>query len=978
MAAHPITPSEFAAKWKGSTRTERAAAQEHFIDLCRMLGFPTPNDADPHGDWYAFEKGATKQSGGEGWADVWKKGHFAWEYKGKRKDLGAAYQQLLQYREALENPPCLVVCDLERFEIHTNFTGTKTAIHSFTLDDLLAAPAEPLRLLKAVMQNPEALKPAQTREQVTEVAATQFAGLAEKLHKRGHEPHEVAHFLNKLLFCFFAEDIGVLPRGLVTRLIDATRQKPAQFSALLKELFGRMADGGGYFGTEHIEWFNGGLFDGGDVLPLEADDLAILLKAAKLDWSSIEPAILGTLFERGLDPAKRSQLGAHYTDKASILRVVEPVVMAPLRREFTAMKARVLKLLSAGKKPTDQAKAKDNPNNVFRAFLARLRAVRVLDPACGSGNFLYVTLQLLKDLEKEALIWGAQAMSRPQEFPGVGPEVVHGIELNEYASELARVTIWIGEIQWMVSNGFGYRTNPILRPLQSVECRDAILDLADPKHPRRAAWPKAEYIVGNPPFLGSKRVRGELGDGYVNALFEAWDGQVPREADFVCYWHEKARQEIESGRASRAGLLATQGIRGGANQLVLKRIKETGQLFFAWSDLEWVVEGAAVRISIIGQDDGSEVQKHLDGKAVEVIHADLTGGSGAVADLTQAVRLKENRNTSFMGDSKGGAFDISYEVAQKLIGAGPNPHGKPNTDVVVPWVNGFDITGRPRDMFMVDFGTGMSEKQAALYEAPFEYVKEKVRDVRAASRTTIDAWWLHERPRPELRKAIAPLQRFIVTVRHAQHRLFTWVEKPVLPDSALIVFARDDDFTFGVLHSRAHVAWALAKGTQLEDRPRYTPTTTFETYPFPWRLDLPEAKLTPEQRAHRHAIAAAAKALHQTRARWLNPPELTKLDVPVAPGIPPRILPASEQAAAELSKRTLTDLYNEPPTWLRHLHEQLDAAVLAAYGWPEDIADGDLLARLLKLNQERSAAEAPLLVMAKVKSAKAAKAKAKA
>ncbi len=266
-----------------------------------MLGVPTPNEADPTGEWYAFEKGAAKAGGGEGFADVWKRGHFAWEYKGKRKDLVAAYQQLLQYREALENPPYLVVCDLDRFEVHTNFTGTKAAVHAFTLDDLRTSPAEPLRILRAVFQNPDALRPTQTREQVTEEAATRFAELAEKLQKGGREPQAVAHFLNRLLFCFFAEDIGVLPRGLVNRLLGATRKTPEKFTAQLGQLFGLMSKGKGYFGTDEIEWFNGGLFDNAEVVPLAAEDLETLLVAARLDWSSIEPAILGTLFERGLE-----------------------------------------------------------------------------------------------------------------------------------------------------------------------------------------------------------------------------------------------------------------------------------------------------------------------------------------------------------------------------------------------------------------------------------------------------------------------------------------------------------------------------------------------------------------------------------------------------------------------------------------------------------------------------------------------------
>ena len=324
-----MTPAEFAAKWKGSAATERAGAQEHFIDLCRMLGWPTPND-DPTDERYAFEKGAQKASGGDGFADVWRRDCFGWEYKGKRKDLTAAYVQLLMYAGALGSPPLLVTCDLERFEIHTQFPGTVSTVLRFDLDDLARSPAEPLRILRALFSEPEALRPAVTRRQLTEAAAEPFAHLAISLRERGHEAQAVAHFLDRLLFCLFAEDAGLLPGGLVERLADATRRDPVAFSEGLSELFARMSRrGGGLFGVERIEWFNGSLFDGAEVIPLSAPEVETVLRVARLDWAEIEPAIFGTLFERGLDPDRRSQLGAHYTDRDSIVRLVEPVLMAP-------------------------------------------------------------------------------------------------------------------------------------------------------------------------------------------------------------------------------------------------------------------------------------------------------------------------------------------------------------------------------------------------------------------------------------------------------------------------------------------------------------------------------------------------------------------------------------------------------------------------------------------------------------------------
>jgi type II restriction/modification system DNA methylase subunit YeeA len=918
-----MTPAEFAAKWKANTTKETAGSKEHFIDLCRMLGFPTPTEADPTGDFYAFEKGLTKSTGGGGFADVWKKGFFAWEYKGPKKDLSAAYQQLLQYHDALGNPPLLVVSDMDRFVVHTKFTNTVATTHEFTLDDLEKDPKEPLRILRAVMGNPEVLKPTETRDELTAKAAGKFASLAQSIQGRGHEPQATAHFLNKLLFSLFAEDAGLLPNRLLSRLMESTEKEPMSFAAGLTDLFTLMTENGGLYGVERIQWFNGGLFDGADVIALTTDEIKILREVSRLDWSQVEPAIFGTLFERGLDPAKRSQLGAHYTDRGSIERLVEPVVIGPLKREFEAMKAKVAEI--GPHRPTIATTPFDkHPRKQFEAFLERLRSVTVLDPACGSGNFLYIALQQLKDLEREAIIWGSTTLRTPMEFPRVGPEAVKGIEISPYAAEIARVVIWIGEIQWMLNNGFAYRKNPILSKLDAIENRDALLDWTDKDHPVEADWPDATFIVGNPPFIGGKLMRTYLTDAYVDHLFRVFNARVPREADFVTYWHEKARAMIEAGHVERVGLLATQGIRGGANRRVLERIKETGEIYAAWSDQPWILDGAAVHVSFVAYDNGSEPGRHLNGEAVQAINANLTAGT----DLTKAQRLPETLGIAFMGDTKVGPFDIPDEVAQRLLAA-PNPDGRTNREVVRPWINGLDITRRPRNYWIIDFGTQMLVSEAAMYEAPFEYVLEKVRpfriEARSGDRTGV-SWWLHQRPRPDMREAIQPLSRYICTPRVSKHRLFQWFHPRVLPDSATIAIARDDDYTFGVLHSRVHELWARGMGTQLrevESGFRYTPTTTFETFPFPRPSD--------EQR---EAIAEAARELDRLREGWVNP---------------------EGASAKELERRTLTNLYNERPSWLAQVHERLDQAVLAAYGWPADISTDELLTRLLALNLAQAA-----------------------
>jgi hypothetical protein len=926
-----MTAQRFQQKWRGVTLTERSASQSHFNDLCHMLGVPTPTDADPNGVFYTFERGAEKSDGQKGWADVWFRNHFAWEYKGHHANLKKAYGQLLMYREDLENPPLLVVCDLDRFEIHTNFTGTAKKVYAFALDTL-DEPAN-LAILKALWADPAALKPETTVEAVTEEAAVRFGALAGALHARGVAPERAAHFLVQLLFCLFAEDVGLLPKGVFTRLLAYGARYADDFPVQVQTLLEAMRDGG-QFALERITRFNGGLFTHIDVVPLTKEELTGLAEAAALDWSSVEPAIFGTLFERSLDPGKRAQLGAHYTGRQEIERVVEPVVMTPLRRRWDAVRANADALKAkweTARTASDRTKRRRAFENLLFVFQEELAAVRILDPACGSGNFLYVALAALKDLEKEVVAYGT-ANGLPAMLPRVGPAQLAGLEVNAYARELAQVVVWIGYLQWMTANGFQVNRDPVLEPLETIKLRDALLDLSDPEHPKEAEWPDADFIIGNPPFLGGNRIRQEFGDDYLKDLFAVYRDRVPRFADLVCYFFEKARETIATGRTERAGLLATNSLRGGANRRVLDRIKASGDIFLAWSDEPWVLDGADVRISIVGFDDGSQTERLLDGKPVSVINADLTGA----VDVTRAVALAENASIAFTGIKKTGPFDVPGDLARSWLALPPNPNGRTNADVLRPVANGMDVTRRSRDVWIVDFGTDMSERDAALYEAPFECVRQHVRPEREKNRDPKlrRLWWLHERPRPEMREAITTLHRFLVTPSVAKHRLFVWMDPAVLPDHQLNVFARQDDYFFGVLHSRAHEVWSLRMGTWLGvgNDPRYTPTTCFETFPLPW---------PPGQEAWRdprlHAIADAAHELNELREAWLNPPDTPE---------------------SELKKRTLTNLYNQRPAWLARAHAALDRAVWAAYTWddpdPAIVPEEEILARLLALNEERS------------------------
>ena len=711
---------------------------------------------------------------------------------------------------------------------------------------------------------------------------------------------------------------------------------------------------GGLVGIESVDWFNGGLFDDDTALPLEKSDIDRVLAASNLDWSEIDPSILGTLFERGLDPGKRAQLGAHYTDRDKIMLLVESVVVRPLLAEWEAEQAAIIvQLLYANraKSPAARTKRWNQAEQRYRAFLERLRRFTVLDPACGSGNFLYLALQALKDLEHRVQL-EAEALGFHRAFPEVGPANVRGIEINPYAAELARVSVWIGEIQWMRRNGFAEARNPVLKPLDTIECRDAIVTPASTE----PEWPAADVVVGNPPFLGGKRLITNLGEEYVSRIFATYAGRVPAEADLVCYWFEKAGRQIAAGKAKRAGLVATNSIRGGANRRALQAATDSRRIFEAWSDEPWVIDGAAVRVSLVcfsRAGDESVSGARLDGHAVDEVYTDLTARRGAAGvDLTDVRRLPENAGVAFMGNTKSGPFDVSGDLAREWLCLPANPNGRTNADVLKPWVNGMDLTRRSAGKWVVDFGWRMSAGDAALYEEPFRWVKERVYPIRQHARVEAKLlyWWRHERPRPNMWLALDGLSRYIATPRVAKYRLFVWLDARICPDSATISIACDDDTTFGILHSRFHEIWSLRLGTSLEDRPRYTPSTTFETFPFPVGLapNVPVADYEGNPRAA--AIAEASRRLVELRDRWLNPPEWVEWVDEPAPGYPRRPVPRDDEAAKAIKKRTLTNLYNARPQWLVDAHVALDTAVAVAYGWSFDITDEDALRQLLALN----------------------------
>ncbi|MBA3864406.1 MAG: hypothetical protein C0517_10730 [Erythrobacter sp.] len=661
------------------------------------------------------------------------------------------------------------------------------------------------------------------------------------------------------------------------------------------------------------------------------------------------------------------------------MQIVEPVIIRPLSAEWAGIRAEIEELIASapqqtaekllkGADKTKRDRAFAKAQELLRGFVERLRTFRVLDPACGSGNFLYLSLLALKDLEHLANL-EAEALGCSREFPAVGPECVLGIELNPYAAELARVSVWIGEIQWMRRNGFEAAKNPILRSLGNIENRDAVLVTNEHGIPvldaagkaQRASWPQADVVVGNPPFLGDKKMLSSLGREYTDALRSAFKGKLAGRSDLVCYWFVSALMAIKQGRLIRAGFVATNSIKQTSNRGVLEAIFAHTEIFQAWSDEPWVVDGASVRVSLVCfGSTASEIAPQLDGQQVAKIGADLKAISDGNAQASVST-IKANAGFAFQGVKRVGQFEVPRKQALEWLSLPINPHGRSNADVLRPWASGFDVVRRPQDYWIVDFGWDTPASEAALYEAPFQYLEREVKPTRKGKREARanEMWWIFYWPRPELRRKLRGVSRFAARPSVSKHHIFRWLDPAVLPDGALVVIAKDDDVTFGIIQSRLHEVWGLSRGSTLEDRPAYTPSTTFETFPFPEGLspDISAANFADEPRAK--AIAVAAARLNELRENWLNPPDLIERVPEVVPGYPDRILPKDEAAAQVLKKRTLTNLYNARPAWLDHAHRALDEAVADAYGWGDDyragtLTDDEILARLFRLNQERT------------------------
>lgn len=1003
----------FVARWAASEGAERANKDSFLAELCDVLGVarPEPKTGDAARDLYVFEKDLPRAKAGgssTSFADLYKHGCFVLEAKqgaasGPKRRGSPAWNQLmadahgqaLGYAASLETPPpFLIVCDVGHcFDLYASFDGSG-AYRAFPDGQrkrlFLADLAKHLDLLRAVWTDPLSLDPSRRSAAVTREVAAKIAELARALEAAGHDPEAVATFLMRCLFTMFAEDVGLLPSRLFSEALERYwLPNPPSFPGSVGALW-RAMDTGEETLSGKLLRFNGGLFADHQALPLSREQLALLLEASKTDWSEVDPSIFGTLLERALNPRERHRLGAHYTPRAYVERLVRPTIEEPLRGDWDLVRAEVRQLVEAGKIEAAQERV--------LTFHHTLCQTRVLDPACGTGNFLYVTLDLFKRLESEVLALlaelGYKQISFEMETFRVTPEQFLGIEVKRWAKEIAELVLWIGYLQWQVRQPGGALTvpQPVLRDYGNIEHRDAVLAygreelLRDERgqpvtrwdgetmkpspvtgepipdetarvpvyryeNPRRAEWPRADFIIGNPPYIGNKRMRLALGDGYVEALRGAHD-DVPETADYVMYWWNQAAKLVASGKLRRFGLITTNSITQTFNRKIVEKHLASGKvsLAFAIPDHPWVdsVDGAAVRVAMtVGEARSAfgrlvvvdHEQPASDGASettlrerTGLLHGDLTIG----ANVAGATPLLANQGLCFMGVTLiGDGFRLTPE---ELASVGVHAEKLPPT--VRPYLNGRDLLQARDSRYVIDL-FGLSQDEARrVAPAAFQRLLDRVYPERQQNQRKAyrDNWWVFGEPRSKMRIAMQGVQRYIATVETSKHKPFIFLPSDVCPDHKLYAIASGDGLLLGVLSSRVHLVWNLAAGGRIGygNDPTWTNGTCFLPFPFPAASEAQKARI--------RELGEALDA-HRKRQQALHP----KLTITGMYNVL-ETLRAGEALDAkerEIHEQGLVSV-------LRQIHDDLDAAVFDAYGWPATLKGEEILERLVALNRERA------------------------
>lgn len=1082
----------FITRWQGQTGgAERANYALFLTELCAVLDVapPQPASAEHQHNDYVFERAVSfKEAGdkvGHGRIDLYKRGHFVLEAKQSRQQGGAkaisgqedlfapgtapsgrrsahrnwdilmlnARRQAEDYARALpenhEWPPFIIVCDVgHAFEIFADFTGKGRNYTQFPDRQGFRIYLEDLRKpdirdrLRLIWTDPPALDPAKKSAEVTRDIAARLARIAKNLEGK-HDPKDVAEFLMRCLFSMFAEDVGLLPEDIMVEMLEKLADEPTAFPRAMETLWATMNAGGFDQRTfKSIKQFNGRLFANPKALPLAPEDIHELLVAARMDWRDVEPAIFGTLLERALDPRERSKLGAHYTPRAYVERLVVPTIIEPLRADWDKVQAGIGAALQAGDPATALARAK--------AFHHELCTIRVLDPACGTGNFLYVSLELLKKLEGEVLSaidsLGEEQSRLMMEGETVNPRQFYGLELNPRAVPIADLVLWIGYLKWQLRTaGLSAISEPVLHAYGTIRQQDAILaydgrDLVrddtgapltrwdgvttmvhpvsyqvvpDPearieiykyRNPRPADWPEVEFIVGNPPFIGGKDMRVQLGDGYAEAVWKARPN-VPGGADFVMhFWDAAAERLTRKGTKAhpnylrRFGFITTNSITQTFSRRVIERhmaAKLPLSLVFAVPDHPWMKasDKAAVRIAMTVAERGEKSgliarttrEVGLNSDAPEVvleaqegrISADLRTG----AMLRSAVPLIAN--------------DLMAHMGVKLHGAGFIVEGREANDlseayegdtIIRPFLNGRDLVQKPRGVFVIDTDGLASDQLRANHPRAYAVLLERVKPERDQNprEGRKNNWWIYGENASVMRSAVADLSRYIATCRTASHRIFSFIPKEYLAESKVVVVSLSNALLLAILNSRVHVAFAVTTGGFLEDRPTYQHSETFYPFPFADVLANPtiQSRLT-ELGERLDAFRKERLAAHDflTMTGLYNVLErIRELEWKAGPGR------HSESAASiePLSERE-RDIYDAGHiAILKDIHDEIDTLVLAAYGWADLAprlvgrpgattpsqyktddqlaAEEELLTRLVALNQERAAEEARGLV----------------
>jgi hypothetical protein len=979
---------------------ERANYQIYLSELCEAIGVEKPRPAaagtagrvaEHTAYQFEFPVQTTTRDGtvSTNFIDLYKAGCFALEAKhsaegaSTTKLLTKAWGQVANYaRDLAERPPYIMVLDVGRtLIIWDRWAGTYGGFHLGTRIDLrtLADHPEQVALLRDIWNDPARRDPRRHAQAITEEIAGLLGQLSRTMEERGEDPERVARFLIRCVFSMFAEDVKLLPNKAFTRLLDAVLDEPAERFVEAAEDLWKAMDAGTRFGYDRILRFNGHFFASAEALPLQKAELQLLRRASAADWSAVEPSIFGTLLVRALTPEERHRLGAEYTPRAFIERLVRPTVEEPVRERWTAVQAEVMQLRERGR--AVDVKAAEARLLEFHAWL---RGLRILDPACGSGNFLYVTMHALKRVEVEVFrllseVQGGQISTRMDE---IDPGQFFGIEVKAWAREIAELTLWIGFHQfWKQQHGDVQPMEPLLRDTGTIECRDAVLawdeiihrpekDRPDPTprivHPvtgqlvpdpdrklpyyeyvgaRQAEWPEADFIVGNPPYLGDKRQREAFGDGYVDALRAAY-AAFPDGIDLVMYWWGKAASHVARGAAFRAGLITTNTITQKQNRaLSVDSIAAGARIVWAVADHPWIdlADGAAVRVAmtVLGRDMEGAVEVVVDSSANEIrrrIVREFNSDLSSSADVAGAVRLKleSNRDIAHQGFSlQARGFVLAAAEAQALFAQDGSHEG-----VIREYRNGRDIAAGSREAFVIDFGL-RSEEEAREFPVLFDIVRTRVkpeRDTngRAAYRKY---WWRFGEARVGLRGATRDLARSICTVYVAKHRFFVFLPTRVALDDTLVCVASDAAWHLGVLSSLPHVLWSAVAGGTLEDRPRYNKSLCFDPFPFPQTgAAVRERVELLAERLDAHRKSAIARDERVTMTGMYN--VVAKLRTGDA--LTPKERTIHEIAACGV---------------LRDIHDELDALVAAAYGWPWPMPDEEILERLVALHDERVAEE---------------------